>query len=91
MSHRPSLIQLDPEAATIARVSRMLDVAEHLGLDPQALAFLAHRLAVLGRQREGLGPSQRRDELDGLILGDLEALCRAYTRMARVVERMPRA
>ena len=91
MPHSSSLIQLDPEAATVMKVERMLDMAEFVGLDPESLAFLAHRLALHGRQREGLGPSPRRDELDALIVGDLETLCRAYKMMARVVERMPSA
>ena len=88
---RPSVICLDPEATTVMKVERMLDLAEHVGIDPEALAFLAHRLAAEGREREGMGPSPRRDELDRLIVGDLEVLCRAYKRMARVVERMARA
>ncbi len=91
MPRRPSLIALDPEAATIMRVERMLDLAPHLGLHPEALAFLARRLDANGRQREEMAPSPRRDELDQRIRGDLEMLCTAYTRMARVVDRMPSA
>jgi len=91
MPRRPSLIPLDPEAATVARVSRMLDLAPHLGVDPESLAHLAHRLDARQREREGMAPSPRRDELDALIVGDLEMLCSAYKRMASVVDGMARA
>ena len=37
----------------------------------------------------GAGSSSRRDELDRLLVGDLEMLCSAFVRMARVVDGMP--
>ena len=77
MPHRrPSIIQLTPEAATVTKVERMIDLAPHLGVSPEALAFLSHRLAVHGREREGMGRSPRREELDALIRGDLEGALR---------------
>jgi hypothetical protein len=69
----------------------MLDLAEFVGVIPEHLAVIAHRVQVSEREREGLGPSPRRDELDSVIAEGLETLAVALVKMRDFVDRMPDA
>jgi len=78
------------ETQATEKVERMLDLAPFIGVDPEALAFLAHRY----EERLGLldaAEPARRAELKRLICQDFDELAAAYKRMARVVDGMPKA
>ena len=90
----PSDSPPDPEVddpTLVAAIERMLDLAVHVGVDPEAMAYVARRLAAHEAERADTLPSRRREELDTLIAEDVEALCLAVVRLRRVVERMPKA
>ncbi len=69
-----------------ARAETMLALAEHLGLDLDALAFVAarfeHRLGML----DAAEPAWRA-ELERLVAQDITELASAYTVLRRTVER----
>jgi hypothetical protein len=91
MAH-PSLI--DPESfdpAAVARCERLLDLAPHVGVDPEALEHVRRRLVAHEREREGMLASLRRDELDVLIREGIETICQAIVKLQRAVDRMPSA
>jgi ABC-type antimicrobial peptide transport system ATPase subunit len=91
MSHS-SVPHAEPEDADrVSRIERMLDLAELVGVVPEHLALIAHRVAACEREREGLGPSARRDELDAVIAEGLETVAVAFVRMRDLVDRMPAA
>ena len=79
------------DPAAIARCERMLDLAPFVGVDPESLELVRRRLVAHEREREGMLPSRRADELDRLIAQDIETLCRAIVKLQRAVERMPSA
>jgi len=81
----------DDDPALVAELERWLDLAPHLGVDPEAMAHVARRLQAREVERANLLPSRRREELDALIAEDVETLCLAIVRLRRVVERMPTA
>jgi len=85
----PEPESLDP--ATVARCERMLDLAPHLGVDPEALELVRRRLVAHEREREGMLASLRQEELDVLIRQDIETLCQAIVKLQQAVERMPSA
>ncbi len=85
---------IDPESfdpATVARCERLLDLAPHLGVDPEHLEHVRRRLVAHEQEREGMLPSLRRDELDDLIREGIETICAAILKLQRAVEKMPSA
>ncbi len=89
-SDPPPGAELD-DPALVARIERLLDVAPHLGIDAEAMAYLARRLLAHEAERADTMPSRRREELDALISEDVETLCLAIVRLRKVIERMPKA
>jgi hypothetical protein len=89
----PRSAVIDPELtdADLARADHLLDLAPFVGVDPEALAYVQRRLVAHEREREGMLPSRRAEELDHLIVEDIEVLCLGIKRMMRAVERMPSA
>ena len=81
----------DDDPATLARCERMLDLAPHVGVDPEAMAYVARRLAAHEGERADTLPSGRREELDALIAEDVETLCLAFVRLRKIVAGMPKA
>ena len=82
----------DPDDPTlVAEMERWLDLAPHVGVDPEAMAHVARRLVARETERADTLPSRRRDELDALIAEDVETLCLAIVRLRKGVERMPKA
>ena len=85
---------IDPESydpATVTACERLLDLAPFVGVDPEYLEHVRRRLVVHEREREGMLPSRRAEELDRLIVEDIQILCAAIVKMQRAVERMPSA
>jgi len=86
----PSDLDHEPEdPVLVAAIERMLELAVHVGIDPEAMAYIARRLQARESERVDTLPSRRREELDALIAEDIETLCLAIVRLRRVVERMP--
>lgn len=74
------------ETAAVAKAERMLAIAEFVGVDLGALAFIAHRF----EQRLGMfdaAEPARRAELERLSAEDFEELATAYRLLAAVVAR----
>jgi len=91
MPHR-AVIEPEPfDAATVARCERLLDLAPHLGVDPEYLEHVRRRLVANEQEREGMLASRRQEELDALIRQDIETLCQAIVKLQRAVEKMPSA
>jgi hypothetical protein len=89
----PSVIFIDPDLdpATVAACERMLDLAPHVGIDPESLEHVRRRLVAHEQEREGMLPSRRQEELDCLIVEDIQILCAAIVKLQRAVEKMPSA
>jgi hypothetical protein len=84
--------EADDDPALVAQMERWLDLAAHLGIDAEAMAYVARRLVARETERDSLLPSRRREELDAMIAEDVETLCLVFVRLRRVVEvveRMP--
>jgi hypothetical protein len=81
----------DDDPALVSELERWLDLAPHVGVDPEAMAYVARRLQARESERAETLPSRRREELDTLIAEDVETLGLAIVRLRRIVERMPRA
>lgn len=64
----------------------MLALAPHIGVDPETLAFLAHRFTTIGSQLDAAEPARRAD-LVARMTRDFDELAEAYKRMEKVVER----
>jgi hypothetical protein len=64
----------------------MLALAEHLGLDLDALAFVARRFEHFLRTLDSAEPS-RRAELERLAAQDFDELAEVYKVLRRTVER----
>ena len=72
-------------------MERWLDLAVHVGVDPEAMAYVARRLAAHEGERADTLPSRRREEMDALIAEDVETLCLAFVRLRKIVAGMPKA
>ena len=81
----------DDDPTLVAQMERWLDLAVHVGVDPEAMAYVARRLAAHEGERADTLPSGRREELDALIAEDVETLCLAFVRLRKIVARMPKA
>jgi len=78
------------EARATARAESMLALAEPLGLDLDALAFVAARVEQRLNVLDGAEPA-RRAELAQLAAEDFAELANTYERLKMLVERMPTA
>jgi hypothetical protein len=81
----------DDDPALVAELERWLVLAPHVGVDPEAMAYVARRLAAHEAERADTLPSRRREQLDALIAKDVETLCLAFVRLRKIVARMPKA
>ena len=83
--------EADDDPTLVAQMERWLDLAPHVGVDPEAMAYVARRLAAHEGERADTLPSRRREEMDALIAEDVETLCLAFVRLRKIVAGMPKA
>ncbi len=81
----------DDDPALISELERMLDLAPFVGVDPEAMAYVARRLLAREAERDDSLPSRRREELARLIEEDTERLCRAFVRLRKIISGLPKA
>ncbi len=76
---------IDPETVAIAKAEAMHALAEFVGVDLDALAFIAHRFEQRLGMLDAAEPA-RRAELELLSAEDFEELATAYKLLAVAVE-----
>jgi hypothetical protein len=81
----PSSSTSSPPPVT-AKIEKMLAAAEEMGVDIFNLELTRRRLVAHGAERQDLGPSPRRTELDELMGKDIDDLRNEFNALARAID-----